>query len=435
MRRMITAFLLAAATLPAWAAISVSATKSGTLAPNGVDVTYTVTMTNQGDTTMPDDPGMHEMIDNVQATLVNVSASATAGAVNVDRARNQVTWNGSIAPAATVTVTILGQVRSGAPAGTVVANQAAVFWQGGSTTTNTVSFTVPSRVVHGSIAKTQLTPNPVTAGSGTGNLVYRVTATALASNARSTAMQVRETLPAVPGVTLVSVVPSQGIWSPALNTWDTGELLPGQSATLDVTMTAGSDAPAGTNVFQNTAELIGGSWDFHAAPPSSVSVATSVQAAPAPALRAVVIAVPLDGAFTPGSRVALDIEVFNDGDAPQPDGAGDEVVALLPPQLHITDAVIQSGGGLFGVGTADNSARWNGVIPARSSVRLRVTAVIAPNASGTIQSTVTVASTAPVTTPIVIAPAQHPAVPADGAWALLLLAVTLAAAAAMRIGR
>lgn len=431
---MLSGFLLAAA-LPSWAAISIDATKIGVFAPNGVNVTYAVTMTNQGDTTMPDVPGLHEMIDNVQATLVNVSATATAGAVNVDHGLNQVTWNGSIAPGATVTVTILGQVRSGVPAGTVINNQAAVFWEGNSAVTNTVTFTVPSRVVSGSIAKTQLTPNPVTAGSGAGNLAYRVTVTALASNPRSTAMQVRETLPAVAGVTLVSVVPSHGVWVPALKMWDTGELLAGQSATLDVTMTVGSAAPAGTDVFQNTAELIGGSWEFHAVPPASVSAATSVQAAPAPALRAVVSAAPLDGAFTPGARVALDVEVFNDGNAPQPDAAGDEVVALLPQELQILEATIQSGGGSLGVGPADNSARWNGVIPAQSSIRLRVMAVIAANASGTIQSTVTVASsTASFTTPIVIAPAQHAALPTADGWALLLLTVTLVAAAVMRTG-
>lgn len=433
-RTIFSGFLLAAA-LPAWAAISIDAAKTGVLAPNGVNVTYAVTMTNQGDTTMPDDPAMHEMIDNVQATLVNISATATAGAVNVDHVSNQVTWNGSIAPAATVTVTILGQVRSGAPAGTVINNQAGVFWQGSSTATNIVTFTVPSRVVSGSIAKTQLTPSPVTAGSGAGNLAYRVTATALASNPRSTAMQVRETFPAVTGVTLVSVVPSHGVWDPALNTWDTGELLAGQSATLDVTMTVATTAPIGTNVFQNTAELIGGSWEFQAVPPATVSAATSVQAAPAPALRAVVTAVPLDGTFTPGARVALDLEVFNDGNAPQPDSAGDEVIALLPPELQITEATILSGGGSFGIVPADNSARWNGAIPPQTSIRLRVTAVIAANASGTIQSTVTMASaTTPVTTPIVIAPAQHAAIPTVDGWALLLLALTLAAAAVMRAG-
>jgi hypothetical protein len=105
---------------------SLSATK--TVAGDFVDthaVVYTVTITNAGPGTQFDNPGSDEFIDVLPASLLLTGATATSGVVTVDVPTNTVRWNGSLAPAASVTITIDAVIY--APPGTEVVNQGTVF--------------------------------------------------------------------------------------------------------------------------------------------------------------------------------------------------------------------------------------------------------------------------------------------------------------------
>ena len=77
-------------------------TVAGNFVEGGL-VTYTIVITNNGSATQGDNPG-NEFTDTLPAGLTLVSALASSGTVGT--AGNTVTWDGSLAPAAAVTITI-----------------------------------------------------------------------------------------------------------------------------------------------------------------------------------------------------------------------------------------------------------------------------------------------------------------------------------------
>ncbi len=106
---------------------SLSATKqvAGGLFEGG-SITYTVVLTNNGLTTQPDAAG-DEMLDVLPAGLTLTGASATAGTAAADPANRRATWNGSLAPGASVTVTIQATIQPGTR-GATLSNQALLAW-------------------------------------------------------------------------------------------------------------------------------------------------------------------------------------------------------------------------------------------------------------------------------------------------------------------
>jgi uncharacterized repeat protein (TIGR01451 family) len=127
-----------------------SATKqvSGTVFLTGSAVTYTVVITNTGGTTQPDNPG-DEFVDVLPAELQLVSAAATSGTVVATVATRTVTWNGALAPAESVTITIAATLLPTAP-GATVSNQ------------GTVSFDTDA---NGTNESTGVTDDPTVGGS------------------------------------------------------------------------------------------------------------------------------------------------------------------------------------------------------------------------------------------------------------------------------
>lgn len=106
------------------AAVKAEKTVSGDFTEGGT-VTYTITSTNEGNTTAPDAPG-DELTDVLPPGLTLVSATATSGTAVATVATNTVTWNGTIPPfGGTVTVTITATVNAGT-GGTTIANQASI---------------------------------------------------------------------------------------------------------------------------------------------------------------------------------------------------------------------------------------------------------------------------------------------------------------------
>lgn len=102
------------------------AVSSGSLTP-GSALTYTVVLTNNGDSPQGDNPG-DEFTDVLPAGLTLVSATATSGTATANVATRTVTWNGSIASGASVTITINAVIDPAVPPGTTITNQGTIFY-------------------------------------------------------------------------------------------------------------------------------------------------------------------------------------------------------------------------------------------------------------------------------------------------------------------
>jgi uncharacterized repeat protein (TIGR01451 family) len=130
-------------------AISGSKVDSGTPRPGGA-IVYQITLRNDGTATQADNPG-DEFVDVLPATLSLASASADAGTTVATPGSNTVTWNGILAPGASVTITIQATIRSEAVPGTTIQNQ------------GTINFDAD---VNGSNESSTVTDDPGTAGVG-----------------------------------------------------------------------------------------------------------------------------------------------------------------------------------------------------------------------------------------------------------------------------
>jgi uncharacterized repeat protein (TIGR01451 family) len=106
-------------------------TVTGTFTVGG-NITYTIILTNNGSGTQGDNPG-NELTDTLPGSLALVSATATSGAATT--AGNTVNWNGSLAPGASVTITINATILASA-AGTTVSNQGTISYDSDGNGTN-----------------------------------------------------------------------------------------------------------------------------------------------------------------------------------------------------------------------------------------------------------------------------------------------------------
>lgn len=106
----------------------------------GGNVVYTVVLRNVGTGTLLDDAGDDEFFDSLTSLLTLQSVTATSGTAT--KSGNQVRWNGTLAPNATVTLTIRAQINPAAPTGSTVANQGSMRYDAnGDGTTDTTGRT------------------------------------------------------------------------------------------------------------------------------------------------------------------------------------------------------------------------------------------------------------------------------------------------------
>lgn len=231
------------------AAADLSITKTGDAnGTAGTQVTYTVGVDNAGPSTAT---GV-KVVDDLPAAVTFVSAAPDVGSFTLNGQR--LTWNvGNVAPGDPVreidiTVKIkpnaTGQLENTAEVDSAVLDP--------DTSNNRVTFTTAISATAGlAITKTD-SPDPVMAGA---ELTYTLQ---VSNGGPSTAQDVVvvDTLPA--GVTLVSAVGGTGstacaLSGPGVVSCDIGDLDPGQSVTIFITVKVNSNVPSGT-VLVNTAE-------------------------------------------------------------------------------------------------------------------------------------------------------------------------------------
>ncbi len=88
----------------------------------GAVVTYTIVLSNSGNTATPDNAG-DELTDVLPAGLTLINASASVGTALATVATRTVTWNGSVPAGGSVTITVNASINVNA-LGTTVSNQA-----------------------------------------------------------------------------------------------------------------------------------------------------------------------------------------------------------------------------------------------------------------------------------------------------------------------
>ena len=96
------------------ATVALTGTKTVSAGPYAVGdaITYTIVLTNNGNTASPDNVG-NEFVDTLPASLTLVSANATSGTAAANIGLKQVTWNGTISGSGgTVTITINATINN-----------------------------------------------------------------------------------------------------------------------------------------------------------------------------------------------------------------------------------------------------------------------------------------------------------------------------------
>ncbi|MFP5245792.1 MAG: beta strand repeat-containing protein, partial [Thermoanaerobaculia bacterium] len=363
---------------------SYTATKSvsGTFVA-GTNVTYTITLTNGFAFTLDDNVG-DELTDVLPASLTLVSANATSGTAAANVGTNTVTWNGSIAPSSSVTITIVATINANATG--TVDNQATVAYDAddnGSNeaagATNTSSFTV---VPANAYTATKSASGTFVAGT---NVTYTITLTngfafALDDNAGD---ELTDVLPS--SLTLVSANATSGtaLANTGTNTvtWN-GSIAPSSSVTITTVATINANA---TGTVDNQATVAydaddnGSNEAAGATNTSSFTVVANSYTATKSA----------SGTFVAGTNVTYTITLTNDFAFTLDDNAGDELTDILPASLTLVSANATSGTAAANVGT--NTVTWNGSIAPSSSVTITIVATINANATGTVDNQATVA--------------------------------------------
>ncbi|MES1243222.1 MAG: S8 family serine peptidase, partial [Acidobacteriota bacterium] len=334
----------------------------------GQNVTFTVTVTNNG----PNAATAIQVTDLLPAGLTYVSDDG-GGAYDP----NLGPWTiPSLAVAASATLHItatvdtteevcnLAQVTAVTPLDTNPANDQA-----------TVCVMAP-RSADLALAMSVSSPTVLVGGSVT----YTLTATNNGDDP-AYAVDVQEAFPAFPLLNPTSFTASQGTYNPSTGLWNLASLAPGNSATLAITVTAPNTAGPLTN--QGTAGA--GTSDPNSANNTASATTTVLSPATVSATKSVT------GPFNEGNTVTYTVVISNSSAYDQQDNPGNEMTDVLPSSLTLVDASATSGTATATVAT--NTVTWNGVVPANGSVTVTIHATInAGTSNTTISNTATLSS-------------------------------------------
>ena len=235
--------------------VSITKTDSPDPVVNGSNVTYTITVTNQGPTTA----NSVSVTDNLPANVTFVSCASTGSGVCAGSGNNRTITFTSLAAGASETITLVATANG--PAGTPISNTATV----SSTTADSISgnnsATTTTAVVNPTFANLSIvktdSPDPV---FPTGTLTYTLSVT---NNGPDTAQSVVVTDTLSSDVTFVDCASNQGGVCGGTATSPTitfSSLANGVTATITIHVTVNSNVTAGT-VFSNTASVTSATTD------------------------------------------------------------------------------------------------------------------------------------------------------------------------------
>jgi uncharacterized repeat protein (TIGR01451 family) len=150
-------------TIPASAGAMVSGTKTAAGSFTvGSNVTYTITLTNNGTAAQANNPG-NEFTDTLPPQLALVTATSTSGAAVANVGTNTVTWNGGIAAAGSVTITITATILPAA-VGSTVTNQGTISYDSDGNGTNDATAVTDDPAAGGSANATGFVIAPAVSG-------------------------------------------------------------------------------------------------------------------------------------------------------------------------------------------------------------------------------------------------------------------------------
>lgn len=369
--------------LPALAAadsdLEVSKTDSPDPVTAGTNLTYTITLNNNG----PDPADNASLNDFLPAGTTFVSLTAPAGwtcstpAVGAD---GIVSCSLNPLPVGSAVFTLVVAVDPSVSAGTEITNTAAAFSDspdpnpenevGNATTTVAASADL-------SVTKVD-DPDPVPAGTP---LSYTITVSN-GGPSYAAGASLSDTLPA--GTTFQSLAAPAG-WTcstPAVGATGAVSCSTASFALGSAVFTLGVEVDpsvSGGTVLTNTATVSSDTPDPDSGDDSASAGTTVVSGAVVSATKVV------SGSFDAGDSVTYTVVLTNTAGNSQPDNPEDEFTDVLPPQLTLVSAGATSGMPVATVAT--NTVTWNGSIAAGGSVTITIQAVINPGvAPGTLVS-------------------------------------------------
>ncbi|MBI4813450.1 MAG: DUF11 domain-containing protein, partial [Methanobacterium sp.] len=227
--------------------LAITQTANQTTAVAGQGLTYTITVTNNGNSTiLPTDT--FTVRDTLPSGFTASSFTPSSGSYNSATGA----WTGvTLAEGQSITLTIVGTVSptaTGSLTNSVNVTVPTIITDPVSTNNNATLTTTVNRIADLAITKTD-SPDPVVAGQG---LTYTITVT---NNGPSTILSsdtftVKDSLPS--GFTVSSYTPSVGTYNSATGAWTGVTLASGQSVTLTITGIVGSNV---TGNLTNTANV------------------------------------------------------------------------------------------------------------------------------------------------------------------------------------
>lgn len=374
--------------------LSATKTVSGSRLVGG-SVTYTVVISNSGSATQADNAG-DEFTDVLPTQLSLVSASANSGTAVANTGTRTVTWNGSLAVGASVTLTITATINPGTVEQSA-SNQGTVSYDSDGNGSNDATALTDDPSIVGAANATAFTILGVANLSATktvsgsfavgGTVTYSVVINNTGSGTQTdnAGDEFTDVLPTQ--LTLISAAASSGTAVATIGTrsvsWN-GSL--GAGASVTITITASVNAGSAGLTISNQGSL---SYDSNADNTNDASALTDDPAlagaadptafsVPGPALLGASKTV--TGSFIVGSTVSYSVVINNSGNSTQSDNAGDEFTDVLPTQLSLISASASSGTAVANIGT--RTVTWNGSLAPAASVTLTISASINPGTLG-----------------------------------------------------
>lgn len=309
----------------------------------GTDVTYTISVVNNG----PHDASDVALADPLPPGLtfqsVNAPGWSCTGTINCTMA--------TLAPGSS-TITLVAHVPASTPPGTTITNTATVSSSTPDPTTPNSATASGTTTQQANLAVTITdSPDPVTVGGP--QLVYNIVVT---NNGPSDATSPSLSIALPASVTLASINAPAG-WSCASLTCTAPSLASAGSAAFTVTVDVLPSTPGGSTIVTN-------------ATVNGASTATATTAVLAPSH--VTATKQANGPFFETMAFTWTVTLTNSGPGTQGDNPGDELTDQLPSSVILTGVSATSG-----TATADipnNRVHWNGSIPAGGSVTITIQA-------------------------------------------------------------